>query len=62
MMVPAGNAPAYAKLLDLLMLVHAGGRERTEREYGDLLTAAGFAVHRVLPTRSTLSIIEAVTR
>ena len=26
MVVPAGNTPAYAKLLDLLMLVYAGGR------------------------------------
>jgi len=60
MMVPAGNEPAYAKLLDLLMLVHAGGRERTEHEYRDLLAAAGFAVKRIVPTRSALSVVEAV--
>ena len=33
MVIPADNAPAYAKLLDLLMLVYSGGRERTEQEY-----------------------------
>ena len=37
MVIPADNAPAYAKLLDLLMLVYSGGRERTEQEYRDLL-------------------------
>jgi hypothetical protein len=26
MVVPTGNTPAYAKLLDLLKLVYAGGR------------------------------------
>jgi O-methyltransferase/methyltransferase family protein len=57
--VPEGNAPAYAKLLDLLMLAYAGGRERTEREYRTLLAAAGFAVERTVATRSSLSLIEA---
>jgi hypothetical protein len=60
MVVPAGNTAAYAKLLDLLMLVYAGGRERTEAEYRDLLTSAGFSVSRILPTASAVSIIEAV--
>ena len=59
MVVPAGNAPAYAKLLDLLMLVYAGGRERTEAEYRTLLMSAGFATKRVMPTASAISIIEA---
>jgi hypothetical protein len=60
MVVPGGNTAAYAKLLDLLMLVYAGGRERTEAEYRDLLTSAGFSVSRILPTASAVSIIEAV--
>ena len=60
MVVPAGNAPAYAKLLDLLMLVYAGGRERTEAEYRDLLMSAGFSMKRVMPTASAISIIEAI--
>jgi O-methyltransferase domain len=59
MVVPAGNTPAYAKLIDLLMLVYAGGRERTEAEYRDLLTSAGFSVSRIVPTASAVSIIEA---
>jgi hypothetical protein len=60
MVVPAGNTPAYAKLLDLLMLVYAGGRERTESEYRNLLISAGFSMKRIVPTASAISIIEAI--
>jgi hypothetical protein len=60
MIVPVGNTPSYAKLLDLLMLVYAGGRERTEAEYRHLLTSAGLSVSRIVPTASAVSIIEAV--
>jgi len=58
--VPSGNEPSFAKLLDLLMLVYAGGRERTEAEYRELLGSAGFQLRRVLPTASGLSVLEAV--
>ena len=46
--VPAGNRPSPGKWLDLLMLVYAGGRERTETEFRDLLTSAGFRLNRVI--------------
>lgn len=39
--IPPGNEPNGAKWLDLLMLVLAGGRERTEREWRALLEGAG---------------------
>ena len=42
------------------MLVVAGGRERTAMEYQALLDNAGFAVTRIVPTRSPASIIEAI--
>ena len=58
--VPPGNEPSFAKLIDLLMLVYAGGRERTEAEHQALLKSAGFGLRRVIPTASTLSIIEAI--
>lgn len=58
--IPPGNGPSFGKLLDLEMLVIAGGRERTEEEYGALFAAAGFRLARVIPTPSPLSIIEAV--
>jgi hypothetical protein len=53
------NVPGFAKLLDLLMLVVSGGRERTQAEHRSLLVAAGLRLTRVIPTASTVSIIEA---
>jgi O-methyltransferase domain len=40
--IEPGNEPEGAKWLDLLMLVLAGGRERTEPEWHTLLVAGGF--------------------
>jgi hypothetical protein len=60
MVIPPGDAPSYSKLLDLEMLVLAGGRERTEAEYRKLLATAGLRLTRILPTSSYSSIIEAV--
>ena len=58
--VPPGNTPHFAKMLDLDMMIFVGGRERTEREFATLLNRAGFRVARVVPTVSTISLIEAV--
>jgi hypothetical protein len=57
--VPPGNAPHVAKIIDLEMLLTAGGRERTADEFAALFTNAGFEMTRVVPTRSPLSVIEA---
>jgi hypothetical protein len=37
-------------LMDVLMMVLTGGRERTEEEFGSLLRDAGFSLTRVIPT------------
>ena len=58
--VPPRNEPSFAEWLDLLMLVYAGGRERTADEFRDLLATSGFATQRVVPTAATVSVIEAV--
>lgn len=58
--VPAGNTPHFAKTLDLDMLIFVGGRERTDRQFTTLLDQAGFRITRIVPTVSTLSLIEAV--
>jgi hypothetical protein len=58
--IPAGNAPSFAKLLDLHMLVVTGGRQRTEAEYRTLLGSAGLRLTNVVPTESGESVIEAV--
>lgn len=60
MILPGINEPGYAKLLDLVMLAFPGGQERTTDEYSVLLANAGFRLARVVPTRSPISIIEAV--
>jgi hypothetical protein len=58
--IPAGNGPFAGKLTDITMLLVAGGRERTAEEYRALLADAGFAVTRIVPTRTPASVIEAV--
>jgi O-methyltransferase domain/Dimerisation domain len=44
---------------DLNMLLVTGGRERTAAEYRTLLGGAGFALARIVPTATPLSVIEA---
>ncbi len=62
MVIPRGNEPFYGKLLDVMMLLGPGGRDRTETEYGTLLSAAGFKLTRVISTESPVSIIESVPK
>jgi O-methyltransferase domain len=52
--IEPGNEPMGAKWLDLLMLVIARGRERTEAEWRELLAASGWE-----PTRFGKGVIEA---
>nr|VFJ51337.1 MAG: hydroxyneurosporene-O-methyltransferase [Candidatus Kentron sp. FW]VFJ66043.1 MAG: hydroxyneurosporene-O-methyltransferase [Candidatus Kentron sp. FW] len=48
-----------SKISDLLMLVVTGGMDRTEEEYKQLLSRAGFRLTRILVTSTGLCIIEA---
>jgi len=52
--------PHFSKLMDLGMLVLPGGVERTKREYYTLLAEAGLRLDRIIPTKTSLSILEAV--
>jgi hypothetical protein len=61
MIVPPGNEPSIAKLLDLEMMVMTGGRERTEGEFRDLLESSGFEISRIIPTEENICIIEGTT-
>lgn len=56
----SGNDPEFGKWLDLAMLVYAGGCERTAEQYSDLFAANGFRLTRIVPTKSPISVIEAV--
>jgi SAM-dependent methyltransferase len=58
--VPEGNDPSPAKAFDItMMLFPPHGLERTEEEYRKLLGSAGFAVSKITPTKSPVSVIEA---
>ncbi len=59
MVLPAGDIPHPGKVLDMMMLVGPGGQERTEQEYGTLLSKAGLRLTRVVPTASPVSVVEA---
>lgn len=58
--VPAGNAPHPGKVMDILMMVLAEGRERTEDDFRELLGKADLRLTSVTTTPSTLAIIEAM--
>ena len=52
--------PSMSKVMDLNMLVNAGGKERTAKEYAELFEKTGFKLTNVIPTPSPLQIVEAV--
>jgi hypothetical protein len=57
-LLPNESAPNWPTTLDMVMLT-IGGRQRTLREYSDLLRDSGFALTRDIDTHSGISIIEA---
>jgi hypothetical protein len=57
--VSAGNDPSPAKDLDMTMMNFPGGQERTEAEFRSLLSASGFKVVSITPTKSMIYVIEA---
>ena len=52
--------PDWSKIMDVIMLWIAGGRQRTRTEHERLLNNAGFRLERVIETMSDVSILEAV--
>ena len=52
----------FTALMDLQMLVVAGGRERTEAEFAALFERAGLRLTRVVDTATPFAILEAVGR
>jgi O-methyltransferase domain/Dimerisation domain len=59
MVLPEDNTPHPGKILDMMMLVGPGGRERTAKEYETLISKAGLRLTRVVPTESAVSVVEA---
>lgn len=60
--IPEIGTKSDSKLFDINMLVMVGGQERTENEYRRILRDAGFTLMRVIPTQSSMSIVEAVPK
>lgn len=58
--IPPGNDPHPAKIVDLIMMGILAGRERTEPEFAQLCSAASLRLNRVIPTPSMLTIAEAL--
>ncbi len=56
--IPPGNTPHPGKLHDIGMLVHAGGRVRSQKEFPTLLVQAGFKLMKIIPTDAQISVIE----
>jgi hypothetical protein len=52
--------PDWSKIMDMIMLWIASGRQRTRGEHEQLLDKAGFRLERVIPTMADVSILEAV--
>jgi hypothetical protein len=53
------NEPQFAKVLDIWMLAHLRGKERTLPEWRSLLSAGGFRLSRTFSTTTFASVIEA---
>ena len=58
--IQPGNDFAPGKFLDLQMLIFPGGCERTEKQFRNLLAAAGWQLSRIIPTTAADSIVEGV--
>jgi len=58
--VSEDSKPSWPKMLDLQMLALLGGKERTEKEYSQLLRVAGFRLDRVIDVGMSTAILESV--
>jgi O-methyltransferase domain len=56
--IDPGNGFNFAKFLDLEMLIFPGGLERTETQFREIFSAAGWKLERVIATASGVSIVE----
>lgn len=53
-LIPEGNNPHPAKLMDINMMVMTGGRGRTAKEWQQLVEDAGLQLSRIIPTQSPM--------
>jgi hypothetical protein len=60
--VPPGDTPHLSKMSDLNMLAMLDGKERTETEWRELLTAGDFTGIEIHQTGAPLSVIQATAQ
>jgi hypothetical protein len=60
--IPSGPEPDLGKFIDIEMLALPGGRERTAEEFAALFDRCGFTFKKIVPTKSPLSVVEAVRK
>ena len=61
--IPEDNEPHFAKILDMEMLItYREGKERTEKEFREILEASGLTLTRIMPTFCGSSVVEAVPK
>ncbi|MBC8484636.1 MAG: methyltransferase [Bacteroidetes bacterium] len=59
--IEENNEPSFGKTLDLLMLLGtAGGKERTRKEFENILNHSGFKLKKITKTVSPFCLIESV--
>jgi hypothetical protein len=58
--VSEDSKPSWTKMLDLQMLTLLSGKERTEKEYSEMLRIAGFRLDRVSDIGMSTSMLESV--
>jgi len=58
--VPEDSKPSWTKMLDITMLTLLEGKERTQKEYSDMLRTAGFRMDRVIDVGLSTFIMESV--
>ncbi len=58
--IQPGNDFYAGKFLDLQMLIFPGGKERTEKQFRELLAASGWRLSRVVPTATPICIVEGI--
>jgi len=59
LVVPEGDQPHVAKMVDLTMLVMGTGKERTVKEFEALFASAGFRLDRIVETPTPFCFLEA---
>ena len=60
--IPNGPEPDLGKFIDIEMLLLPGGRERTADEFKMLFDRSGFELTKIIPTKSPLSVVEAIRK